>query len=63
MELLEKEMLKLYKGQEHRTLVLAKLKQAADKLGKPGAAARIAAKILAAARRFKVADAAIGGRK
>lgn len=60
---IKKEMLKLYKGQEHRTLVLAKLKQAADKLGKPGAATRIAAKILAAARRFKVADDAIGGRK
>lgn len=43
------EVLKLYRGEENRTRVVAKLKLACDKLGSPGSASRVAKKILAVA--------------
>ena len=47
------ELLKLYPGSPRRTVVLQKLQEACEKLGRPGAANRVAAKILAAARRYQ----------
>lgn len=46
------ELAQLYPGEIHRAEVVAKLKEACTRLGKPGASGRVAAKILAAARRF-----------
>ena len=40
------EILKLYRGESHREKVLSELKSACEKLGKPGAAERVAKKIL-----------------
>ena len=48
------ELAKLYPGESHRAEVTAKLKEACARLGAPGASGRVAAKILAAARRFAV---------
>ncbi|MBR2215903.1 MAG: lipid-A-disaccharide synthase [Selenomonadaceae bacterium] len=45
------EILSLYRGEEKRAKTVAGLKEACSKLGQPGAADRIAAKILAAAKR------------
>ena len=44
------EMSRLYRGQTHREEVIAELKEACAKLGSPGAAERIAKKILNAAK-------------
>lgn len=44
-------MLRLYPGEEHRQQVRARLKEACDKLGGPGAACRVAEKVLSCARR------------
>ena len=46
------ELAQLYPGEIHRAEVVAKLKEACVRLGTPGASGRVAAKILAAARRF-----------
>ena len=46
------ELLRLYPGNPHRAEVTAKLRKACARLGKPGASARVAEKILAAARRL-----------
>ena len=46
------ELEKLYPGEAHRREVLAKLKSACRKLGPPGAAGRVAERILNAAREF-----------
>lgn len=46
------ELEKLYPGEAHRREVLAKLKSACQKLGPPGAAGRVAERILNAAREF-----------
>ena len=46
------ELAQLYPGEIHRAEVVAKLKEACARLGTPGASGRVAAKILAAARRF-----------
>lgn len=46
------EILKLYCGESHREKVVAELKSACDKLGKPGAAERVAKKILEVAEKF-----------
>ena len=45
------EIVRLYRGEPQRAAVTAKLRQACERLGPPGAADRVAAKILAAARR------------
>ncbi|MCI6159522.1 MAG: lipid-A-disaccharide synthase, partial [Selenomonadaceae bacterium] len=57
------ETLKLFRGEKQREITCAKLKQACEKLGKPGASARVAEKILATARRFqhRGAEAPDGG--
>jgi len=57
------ETLKLYRGEKQREITCVKLRQACGKLGKPGASARVAEKILAAARRFqhRGAEAPDGG--
>jgi lipid-A-disaccharide synthase len=44
-------MLQLYPGETHREQVCASLKEACAKLGEPGAAYRVAEKVLACARR------------
>ena len=45
--------LQLYPGEERRSQVCAKLKEACRKLGEPGAAYRVAEKVLSCARRHK----------
>ena len=45
--------LQLYPGEKHRSQVCAKLKEACRKLGGPGAAYRVAEKVLSCARRHK----------
>ena len=52
------EIEQLYRGEAHREEVVAKLRQACDRLGPPGAAGRVAAKILAAAKRLSPASEA-----
>lgn len=46
------ELLRLYPGEESRDVVVTKLAAACEKLGAPGASARVAEKILTAARRL-----------
>ena len=46
------ELWRLYPGNPHRAEVTAKLRQACERLGPPGASGRVAEKILAAARRL-----------
>ena len=50
-EAILREILPLYRGEEHRRAVTAKLAEACRRLGPPGASGRVAEKILAAARR------------
>ena len=50
-ERIAQEALLLYRGEPHRQEVCARLAEACRRLGPPGAAARVAEKILAAARR------------
>ena len=50
-EAIVREMLPLYRGEEHRARVSEKLTAACKRLGPPGASGRVAEKILAAARR------------
>ena len=50
-EAIAREILPLYRGEEHRAWVLRKLREACERLGPPGASARVAEKILAAVRR------------
>ena len=45
-EKIVEEILKLYRGESHREKVVAELKSACEKLGKSGAAERVAKKIL-----------------
>ena len=46
-----RELARLYRGEKDREVTTAKLREACKRLGPPGAAARVAAKILAAAKR------------
>ena len=50
-EAILREILPLYRGEEHRRAVVQKLDNACKRLGPPGASGRVAEKILAAARR------------
>ena len=50
-EAIAKAMLTLYPGEPHREIVCSKLKEACAKLGEPGAAHRVAERVLACARR------------
>ena len=50
-EIIADEVRQLYRGQSHREEVVTELKEACNKLGKPGAAKRIAQKILTAAEK------------
>jgi lipid-A-disaccharide synthase len=50
-EAITRELLPLYRGEEHRAWVSRKLDEACKRLGPPGASGRVAEKILAAARR------------
>ena len=50
-EAITREVLPLYRGEEHRAWVCGKLREACRRLGPPGASGRVAEKILAAARR------------
>lgn len=47
-------MLPLYPGEEHREAVCKKLQEACARLGEPGAACRVAEKVLACARRHSI---------
>lgn len=53
-EAIVKAMLPLYPGEAHREIICSKLKEACAKLGEPGAAHRVAEKVLACARRHKI---------
>lgn len=50
------ELWRLYPGNPHRAEVTAKLRQACERLGPPGASGRVAEKILAAARRLSAGN-------
>ena len=50
-EAILREILPLYRGEEHRRAVVQKLDKACKRLGPPGASGRVAEKILVAARR------------
>lgn len=50
------ELWRLYPGNPHRAEVTAKLRQACEHLGPPGASGRVAEKILAAARRLSAGN-------
>ena len=47
-------MLSLYPGEEHREVTCKKLQEACARLGEPGAACRVAEKVLACARRHSI---------
>ncbi len=49
-ETIAQEIFKLYRGESHREIVLSELKSACAKLGEPGAARRVAEKILQIAK-------------
>ena len=50
------ELWRLYPGNPHRAEVTAKLRQACERLGPPGASGRVAEKILAAVRRLSAGN-------
>ena len=53
-ETIAKAVLPLYPGEPHRKITCEKLKEACAKLGEPGAARRVAEKVLACAKRHSM---------